>query len=149
MTTTAPPSKTTVPSKSTATVPETTSTAVPKTTSAAVTKTTSTAAPKTTGPPAPKKATTLAGHVKDVGDNVLAGAEDTEPVARVDRSLEKRVDHVSAEQGAAKGKAARLAVPRSLHAAWRPHPGAAAQSTSSPSRAPAGSRTSSPSATGA
>ncbi len=56
--------------------------------------------------------------LEHVDDKVLAGAEEVGPVTRVDRSLEKRVDHVSAEEATAKGKTARLAVPRSLHAAW-------------------------------
>ena len=63
----------------------------------------------------PKKDTKPLEHVED---KVSAGADEAEPVTRVDRSLEKRVDHVSAEEATGKGKAARLAVPRSLHAAW-------------------------------
>ena len=95
---------TTVPTKSTTTVPKRTSTTVPKRTNTTVAK---------------KDATRL----EHVEDKVLAGAEEAEPVTRVDRSLERRVDHVSAEEAAGKGKAARLAVPRSLHAAWAPPPG--------------------------
>ncbi len=56
-------------------------------------------------------------------DKALAGAEEVEPVIRVDRSLERRVGHVSAEEAVGKGKTARLAVPRSLHAAWAPPAG--------------------------
>ena len=56
-------------------------------------------------------------------DEAVAEAEGVEPATRVDRPLEKRVDHVSAEKAAAKGKAARLALPRSVHAVWDPPPG--------------------------
>ena len=37
---------------------------------------------------------------------------------KVDRSLEKRVDHISSEEAERQGKTARVAVPRTLHAAW-------------------------------
>ena len=53
-------------------------------------------------------------------DEAVAEAEGVEPATRVDRPLEKRLDHVSAEAAAAKGKAARLALPRSVHAVWDP-----------------------------
>ena len=56
-------------------------------------------------------------------DNALAETAKVGPVARVDRSFEKPVDHVTAEQAIGKGKTARVAVPRSLHAAWAPPAG--------------------------
>ncbi|HTT92864.1 MAG TPA: DUF2252 domain-containing protein [Acidimicrobiales bacterium] len=39
---------------------------------------------------------------------------------KVDRSLEKRVDHISADEAVRHGKTARVSVPRTLHAAWAP-----------------------------
>jgi len=60
---------------------------------------------------------------RPLDDKALADAAGVGPGTRADRSLEKRVDHVTAAEAAGKGKAARLAVPRSLHAAWAPPPG--------------------------
>ncbi|HTT89594.1 MAG TPA: DUF2252 domain-containing protein [Acidimicrobiales bacterium] len=37
---------------------------------------------------------------------------------KVDRSLEKRVDHISSAEAGRQGKTARVAVPRTLHASW-------------------------------
>ena len=42
---------------------------------------------------------------------------------KVDRSLEKQVDHISSEEAERQGKTARVAVPRTLHAAWAPPAG--------------------------
>ena len=42
---------------------------------------------------------------------------------KVDRSLEKRVDHISSEEAERQGKTARVVVPRTLHAAWAPPAG--------------------------
>ncbi len=50
-------------------------------------------------------------------------AKDGGPVTRVDRPFENRVDHVSAEEATGKGKAFRLALPRSVHAVWDPPEG--------------------------
>ena len=82
--------------------------------------TTTTTLPKKTATTVPRKD---AGPGDHVGDEVLEGAEEVGPGTKVDRSLEKRVDHVSAEEATGKGKTARLAVPRSLHAAWAPPAG--------------------------
>jgi uncharacterized protein (DUF2252 family) len=57
-------------------------------------------------------------RAKDRKDAAAARTDVAEPVTRLDRSAEKKVDHVNADQGAAKGKAARLAVPRTTHGAW-------------------------------
>ena len=84
-----------------------TTTTAPGKATTAVRRRTTTAVPKKEAEP-----------VEQVDDKVPAGAEEVAPVTRVDRSLEKRVDHVSAEEATGKGKAARLAVPRSLHSSW-------------------------------
>ncbi len=89
-----------------------TTTTAPGKATTAVRRRTTTAVPKKEAEP-----------VEQVDDKVPAGAEEVAPVTRVDRSLEKRVDHVSAEEATGKGKAARLAVPRSLHSSWAPPPG--------------------------
>jgi uncharacterized protein (DUF2252 family) len=62
------------------------------------------------------------GSPKGSGADASRRTDDAAPV-RLDRSAEKRVDHVSADDGAGRGKAARLAVPRTAHAAWAPPPG--------------------------
>ena len=82
--------------------------------------TTTTTLPEKTATTVPKKDAGPNGHVDD---KALAGAEEIGPGTKVDRSLEMRVDHVSLEEATAKGKAARLAVPRSLHAGWAPPAG--------------------------
>ena len=68
-------------------------------------------------------ATKATGTSKRDGDDKLLGGDGGGRATRVDGLLEKRVDHVSTEEAAAKGKAARLSVPRSLHAAWAPPAG--------------------------
>ena len=40
------------------------------------------------------------------------------PVQRVDRLSEKALTHVNADESAAKGRTARVALPRSVHAVW-------------------------------
>jgi uncharacterized protein (DUF2252 family) len=102
MTATAPPTKTT--------------TTVPKAPPPRAT------VPKTSGPrtTVPQKE---AQPVEQGDEKVVAAADGAEPVTKVDRSPEKRVEHVSAEEAIGKGKTARLAVPRSLHASWAPPAG--------------------------
>jgi uncharacterized protein (DUF2252 family) len=45
-------------------------------------------------------------------------ADEGVPVQRVDRLSEKALTHVNADQSAAKGRTARVALPRSVHAVW-------------------------------
>ena len=55
---------------------------------------------------------------KGVADGALTAAASEVGGMKVDRALEKRVDHISAEEAERQGKTARVAVPRTLHAAW-------------------------------
>jgi uncharacterized protein (DUF2252 family) len=59
-----------------------------------------------------------AGDGKGVVDGALKAAVSEVGGMKVDRALEKRVDHISAEEAERQGKTARVTVPRTLHAAW-------------------------------
>ena len=89
-----------------------------------------------------------AAHVKDIADKALTAGVSEVGGMKVDRSLEKRVDHISSEEAERQGKTARVAIPRTLQAAWPRRRGAGARSTSSLSRPPPGSPTWCRSATG-
>ena len=54
--------------------------------------------------------------------------DDRVPVQRVDRLSEKALTHVNAEESAARGRTARVALPRSVHAVWNHRWGAGAPS---------------------
>jgi uncharacterized protein (DUF2252 family) len=61
--------------------------------------------------------------VKDIADKALTAAVSEVGGMKVDRTLEKRVDHIGAEEAERQGKTARVAVPRTLHTAWAPPAG--------------------------
>jgi uncharacterized protein (DUF2252 family) len=61
-----------------------------------------------------------AAKVKGIADKALTAAVSEVGGMKVDRSLEKRVDHITSDEAERQGKTARVAVPRTLHAAWAP-----------------------------
>jgi uncharacterized protein (DUF2252 family) len=64
-----------------------------------------------------------AAGVKGVAKEAFKAAASEVGGMKVDRSLEKRVDHISAEEAVRQGRTARVTVPRTLHAAWVPPAG--------------------------
>ncbi len=59
-----------------------------------------------------------AADAKDIANKALTESVSEVGGMKVDRALEKRVDHISADEAVRQGKTARVAVPRTLHAAW-------------------------------
>ena len=64
-----------------------------------------------------------AAHVKEIADKALTAEVSEVCGMKVDRALEKRVDHISSEEAERQGKTARVAVPRTLQAGWAPPAG--------------------------
>ena len=89
-----------------------------------------------------------AADVKDIADKTLTAPVSEVGGMKVDRSLEKRVDHISSEEAERQGKTARVAVRGRSTPPGHRRPGAGARSTSSLSRPPRESPTWCRSATG-